>query len=83
MVTPQCPIRLGEACSLCVPGASGPADCGLVYLVMSDPDLREELHRRRQERVSRRSQAGVRPTCEIRTFREIQGSSLQPLVSRT
>jgi hypothetical protein len=35
------PIRPGEACSLCVPGVSGPQDCGLVYLVMSDPDLRD------------------------------------------
>jgi hypothetical protein len=41
---PKCPIRPGEPCSLCVPGASGPQDCGLVYLVMSDPDLRERLH---------------------------------------
>lgn len=41
---PKCPIRPGEACSLCVPGVSGPQDCGLVYLVMSDPDLRERLH---------------------------------------
>ena len=38
---PKCPIRPGEACSLCVPGVSGPQDCGLVYLVMSDPDLRD------------------------------------------
>jgi hypothetical protein len=62
MVTPQCPIRMGEACSLCVPGASGPADCGLVYLVMSDPDLREELHRRRQAWMSGRARAGVSPS---------------------
>jgi len=41
---PGCPIRPGDACSLCVPGASGPQDCGLVYLVMSDPDLRDRLH---------------------------------------
>lgn len=41
---PRCPIRPGEPCSLCVPGASGPHDCGLVYLVMSDPDLRDRLH---------------------------------------
>jgi len=41
---PKCPIRTGDACSLCVPGASGPQDCGLVYLVMSDPELRERLH---------------------------------------
>ena len=41
----KCPIRPGDSCSLCQPGATGPQDCGLVYLVMSDPDLREELHR--------------------------------------
>jgi hypothetical protein len=41
---PKCPLRPGDACSLCVPGGSGPQDCGLVYLVMSDPDLREQLH---------------------------------------
>ncbi|WP_329480723.1 DUF6767 domain-containing protein [Kribbella sp. NBC_01484] len=39
----RCPIRLGEPCSLCVPGATGPQDCSLVYLVMSDPALRDEL----------------------------------------
>lgn len=42
----RCPIRIGDACSLCHPGASGPQTCGLVYLVMCDPDLREELLRR-------------------------------------
>jgi hypothetical protein len=47
--TALCPIRLGEPCSLCVPGASGPQDCGLVYLVMQDPDLRAELTRMRAE----------------------------------
>ena len=45
--TVRCPIRLGEACSLCVPGATGPQDCGLVYLVMQDDDLRAELARGR------------------------------------
>ena len=40
-------IRIGEACSLCVPGATGPEDCGLVHLVMRDEDLREELARLR------------------------------------
>jgi hypothetical protein len=45
----RCPIRLGEPCSLCVPGATGPQDCGLVYLVMQDPDLRAELARMRAE----------------------------------
>lgn len=50
---PKCPIRPGEACSLCVPGVVGPQDCGLVYLVMSDPDLRERLNHIRL--------AGLRP----------------------
>ncbi|MEI5675893.1 MULTISPECIES: DUF6767 domain-containing protein [unclassified Nocardioides] len=40
---PQCPIRPGEPCSLCEPGATGPQDCGLVWLVMTDPELRERL----------------------------------------
>ena len=44
---PKCPIRPGDACTLCQPGVSGPEDCGLVYLVMTDGDLREELHRLR------------------------------------
>lgn len=48
-VEAQCPIRLGEPCSLCTPGAAGPHDCGLVYLVMQDPDLRDELARLRDE----------------------------------
>ena len=60
----RCPIRPGDACSLCQPGATGPQDCGLVYLVMSDPDLREELSRvrRLQQQESRRTRRPeVRP----------------------
>jgi hypothetical protein len=41
----QCAVRVGEECRLCVPGASGPQDCGLAYLVMTDPGLRDELAR--------------------------------------
>jgi hypothetical protein len=56
----QCPIRPGDACSLCQPGATGPKDCGLVYLVMSDPDLREELNRvRRAVQEDARRTAGA------------------------
>jgi hypothetical protein len=44
--TARCPIRDGDACSLCVPGVSGPADCGLVYLVMSDPELRDQWRKK-------------------------------------
>jgi hypothetical protein len=46
-LTPMCPIRLGEPCTLCVPGATGPQDCGVVYLMQSDPELREQLAARR------------------------------------
>ena len=46
---PKCPVRPGDACSLCVPGATGPQDCQLVALVMSDPDLREQLVELRRE----------------------------------
>jgi hypothetical protein len=42
-------VRLGDTCSLCFPGASGPQDCGLIHLVMTDPDLRAELARLRSE----------------------------------
>ncbi|TIC80802.1 DUF6767 domain-containing protein [Nocardioides sp. GY 10127] len=51
---PRCPVRPGEACTLCQPGATGPADCALVWLVRSDPDLSAQLavltaeHRREQ-----------------------------------
>ena len=45
----MCPIRLGEPCSLCEPGATGPEDCGLVWLVMNDPDLRARLAEMRRE----------------------------------
>ena len=49
---PRCPLRPGEACTLCNAGASGPEDCPTVYLVMSDDDLRArlaELRRRETE----------------------------------
>jgi hypothetical protein len=36
-------------CSLCVPGATGPADCPTVAEVMRDPVLRERLAERRGE----------------------------------
>lgn len=51
---PMCPMRPGDPCSLCEPGVSGPQDCGLVYLVMSDPDLRAELDRVRSTLRTRR-----------------------------
>ncbi len=46
---PRCPIRIGEPCTLCFPGADGPQNCGLVYLVQSDPELRDQLAAKRAE----------------------------------
>ena len=43
-VEAKCPIRYGQPCSLCVPGASGPQECSLVALVRDDPDLMELRH---------------------------------------
>jgi hypothetical protein len=44
-----CPIRIGDACRLCLPGATGPEDCGLVWLVMRDPDLQQPLAELRRQ----------------------------------
>ncbi|WP_432969196.1 DUF6767 domain-containing protein [Dactylosporangium sp. CA-233914] len=41
---PRCPLRPGQPCTLCHPNATGPQDCPVVYLVMSDDELREGLH---------------------------------------
>ena len=57
--TPMCPIRLGDPCTLCVPGATGPQDCGLVYLVQSDPELRAELASRRSAHSAARGRTAV------------------------
>ena len=48
-VDARCPVRVGEACTLCFPGATGPQDCGLVYLVMEDDELRAALADNRRE----------------------------------
>ncbi len=48
----KCPVRAGDFCSLCWPGATGPADCGLVYLARNDPELwelRSEMLRKQRE----------------------------------
>ena len=47
---PRCPIRPGDPCSLCMPGVTGPQDCGLVYLVQDDPEMAAELAARRSAR---------------------------------
>ena len=46
---PKCPVRPGDGCSLCYPGATGPQDCGLVWLVREDPELSAELARLKSE----------------------------------
>ena len=47
-VEARCPLRPQDKCSLCFPGADGPQNCGLVYLMMTDEDLREDYAERRQ-----------------------------------
>ncbi|HBX80588.1 MAG TPA: hypothetical protein DEH05_05605 [Propionibacteriaceae bacterium] len=47
VIEARCPLRPADKCSLCFPGASGPQDCGLVYLAMDDPELREDWLARR------------------------------------
>lgn len=53
--TARCPIRAGEPCTLCFPGADGPQNCGLVYLVQSDDELREQRNEHRREQVRKSS----------------------------
>jgi hypothetical protein len=45
----RCPLAPEEPCTLCRAGATGPQDCPAVYLVMSDPDLRDRLAELRRE----------------------------------
>ena len=49
----RCPIRPGEPCTLCQVSVTGPQDCGLVYLVMGDDELREGLRRQRISNAAR------------------------------
>lgn len=44
----KCPLRPDDICNLCQLDVTGPQDCGLVYLVMSDPDQRVEWGERRR-----------------------------------
>lgn len=48
----KCLIRPGDDCRLCFSGATGPEDCGLVYLVLGDPELRDQLAQIRLEQLS-------------------------------
>lgn len=54
---PQCPVRPGDPCSLCYPGADGPQNCGLVWQVMQDPELQERLAQLRRAHAARRRAA--------------------------
>lgn len=56
---PQCPVRPGDPCSLCHPGADGPHNCGLVWQVRHDPDLMELLAEKRREYQARQRAAGA------------------------
>ena len=56
VVDARCPLRPGDSCTLCVPGASGPQDCPTVAEVMRDADLRQRLAELRREAIA--TQAG-------------------------
>jgi len=47
-------LRPDEPCTLCQLDVTGPSDCGLVYLVMHDDELRDALHRHRPAATSAR-----------------------------
>lgn len=48
----RCPLRPGDMCTLCVPGATGPQDCPTVAEVMRDPELRARLAELRADRLA-------------------------------
>ncbi|MFC0509030.1 DUF6767 domain-containing protein [Micromonospora costi] len=50
----RCPLRPGEPCTLCQLDVTGPQDCPLVYLVMTDEQLRTGVHRDRLASRARR-----------------------------
>ncbi|WCC81234.1 hypothetical protein O6R08_04765 [Cutibacterium equinum] len=59
---PKCPLRPGDPCSLCQLYVTGPQDCGLVYLVMGDDALRDELVKsRKTAREKARKTAPAQP----------------------
>ncbi|MDO4716401.1 MAG: hypothetical protein Q4B08_02440 [Propionibacteriaceae bacterium] len=49
LATPLCPLRPGEPCALCVPGADGPHNCPTVRLVLDDPEWRALWLRKKAE----------------------------------
>ena len=57
VVDARCPLRPGDYCTLCVPGAAGPQNCPTLAEVMRDPDLRERLAVLRREAVANMAEA--------------------------
>lgn len=55
--SPMCPLRPGEPCTLCQPGATGPQDCATVWLVKDDPDLHQAWLQARASHAARRRAA--------------------------
>lgn len=55
----KCPLRPEEPCTLCQLDVTGPQDCPLVYLVMTDDELRAGTHHSRLAFASRRSAPGA------------------------
>lgn len=52
----KCPLRPGDPCTLCQVNVTGPQDCGLVYLIMDDPEAREAwAENRRLQREHQRA----------------------------
>ena len=56
-VEARCPLRPADKCYLCHPGADGPHNCGLVYLMMNDDELRAVYAEERRRARERRSGA--------------------------
>ncbi|MDO4411876.1 DUF6767 domain-containing protein [Cutibacterium sp.] len=73
MVVPKCPLRPGDPCSLCQLYVTGPQDCGLVYLVMGDDALRDELVKSRK--AAREKEKQVSSTRLVDT---VDGDELGP-----
>lgn len=49
----MCPLRPGDPCGLCVPGADGPHNCPTVRLVLEDPEMREMwLAKKAEKRIA-------------------------------
>lgn len=70
----KCPIRPGDPCSLCFPGASGPQDCGLVWLAKDDPELVEAWRNRNTPAEESTSVGAVKTLRGVRFARDTSAS---------